>query len=154
MLPLFDYWFIIVERYRSRSLQQLLTGFHFVNHHGGFLGETGTCPSCSWLDCSCRGSARVYRRSRQAMPDRQRRVERKATEALKGNRWLSLPYRFLIDLRWRNYEINSEQGVKKTRLVWKFGGVGVKKHGFFHSFFVVISIFCIFAAWLHWERCR
>ena len=42
MLPLFDYWFIIVERYCSRSLQQLLTGFHFVNHHGGFLGETGT----------------------------------------------------------------------------------------------------------------
>ena len=37
MLPLLDYWFIIVERYRSRSLQQLLTGFHFVNHHGGFL---------------------------------------------------------------------------------------------------------------------
>ena len=38
MLPLLDYWwFIIVERYRSRSLQQLRTGFHFVNHHGGFL---------------------------------------------------------------------------------------------------------------------
>ena len=161
MLPLFDYWFIIVERYRSRSLQQLLTGFHFVNHHGGFLGETGTCPSCSWLDCSCRGSARVYRRSRQAMPDRQRRVGWKATKALTGNRWLSLPYRFLIDFTVAKLWNKSGTRCEENTLGVKKRGCRCEKTRIFSQFlccYFDFLYFCsmnkLFAAWLHWARCR
>jgi hypothetical protein len=138
-------------------LQQLLTGFHFVNHHGGFLGETGTCPSCSivivWLDCSCRGSARVYRRSRQAMPDRQRRVGWKATKALTGNRWLSLPYRFLIDFTvaklWNKFGTRCEENT----LGVKIRGCRCEKTRIFFTLSLLLFRFFVFLWYFTFYSC-